>query len=223
MRLIIVCSVLVTLGGCGGGGGDGGGGAGGGTGGGVGGGVGGGGGGGSGGEVRCGDGMCSPSETQATCCSDCGCPSGQSCSSGRCVTASRCGDGTCDAGEDSSNCCDDCGCSGDMQCVSGACRATVAMSWTFTDNCNDGDSLRLRLFDETALLYWPADSYYTLAYPQKGATTITCVPGDKICYGADQPATSGIYWGVDVDDSESCADCCYDCAATSVGRTLVCN
>lgn len=38
----------------------------------------------------CGDGTCNGAETQASCCTDCGCPSGQSCSGGTC----KCTQGT---------------------------------------------------------------------------------------------------------------------------------
>jgi len=32
--------------------------------------------------------------------------------------------------------------------------------------------------------------------------------GAKICYGAEPPSQDGTYWGVSLDDSQSCASCC---------------
>ena len=209
--------------------------------------------------ATCGDGVCSTGETSASCCQDCGCAAGQSCQAGSCK--STCGNGTCDSGEDASNCCTDCGCGAAEACQSNRCVSTCgngtcdanedadscctdcgcangstcranscvyvgfsSMTWSFTDSCYDGDSVRLRLYDEDDWLVWPAPvgNYYTLAAGASGNATISCTTGNLVCYGADQPAHS-IYWGVALDDSETCTDCCFTCAAGTVTRTLVCN
>ena len=49
---------------------------------------------------------------------------------------------------------------------------------------------------------------------------LTCTAGDRICYGARQGSS---YWGVDIDNSKSCSNCCVFCADVSVSRNLVCN
>jgi hypothetical protein len=158
----------------------------------------------------CGDGVCNGSETQATCCGDCGCPSGESCQSGACQPNAVCGDGVCGAGETQDNCCADCGCLVGYSCR-GSCVyvGTSTMTWSITDSCNDGLTIDMRLFDINARLVWPAPpSDYVLAPSQSYSQNITCNTGNKICLGARQGTK---YWGVDIDDSKSCTDCCWFC------------
>jgi hypothetical protein len=67
----------------------------------------------------CGDGTCDLGEDQNSCCTDCGCPTGQRCDANACHT--YCGNGTCDPGEDCSNCASDCVCGTNETCSNGAC------------------------------------------------------------------------------------------------------
>lgn len=43
--------------------------------------------------------------------------------------------------------------------------------------------------------------------------TISCQPGEKICYGAWRRGRSSIYWGSGVDDSKGCTNCCATCGS----------
>jgi hypothetical protein len=50
-----------------------------------------------------------------------------------------------------------------------------------------------------------------------------CTKGAKICYGANQPQHN-LYWGVGIDNSKSCASCCFTCESKEVvSGDLVCN
>ncbi|HXK18981.1 MAG TPA: hypothetical protein VNG33_14315, partial [Polyangiaceae bacterium] len=78
----------------------------------------------------CGDGTCNGSETQSTCCQDCGCQGGYTCASNTCQANPHCGDGTCNGSETQSTCCQDCGCQGGYTCTSNTCQANP--------RCGDG-------------------------------------------------------------------------------------
>jgi hypothetical protein len=71
------------------------------------------------------------------------------------------------------------------------------------------------LFDDKAGTVWPADQtqVYVVDYGDTRAVQLSCVNGDTICYGGDVPGVAG-YWGVDIDDSQNCTDCCATCDGT---------
>jgi hypothetical protein len=170
----------------------------------------------------CGDSICGPGESQASCCDDCGCPSGESCKSGSCQVDEVCGNGVCGTGETQDNCCADCGCLVGYSCR-GTCQyvGTSQMTWSMTDECNDGLPIDMRLFDVNAKLVWPAPpQYYILSPGQSYNDVITCNTGNKICIGMRQGSS---YWGVDLDDSKSCTDCCAFCGNTTVPFNPSCN
>lgn len=75
--------------------------------------------------VFCGDGMCNGSESQSTCCTDCGCPAGKSCQGGSCIDPSSCGDAVCNGNETQNTCCIDCGCPAGQMCQGNSCVANI--------------------------------------------------------------------------------------------------
>jgi hypothetical protein len=85
------------------------------------------------------------------------------------------------------------------------------MTWQMTDSY--GSTVYLRFYDETPQppLVWPdaSNDYYinngqTLSYP------LACTPGDTVCYGAEN-ATATAFWGVNIDNSQTCTACCFSC------------
>ena len=96
------------------------------------------------------------------------------------------------------------------------------VSFTITDACIDGFYIEYRFFDQTNNLWWPSVSkVYTTTYlntPYR--SNLSCKTGANICYGG---STGNNYWGVAVDNSESCTDCCITCVeGASMSRTLTC-
>jgi hypothetical protein len=136
------------------------------------------------------------------------------CLQSSCQAAPVCGDNTC-APSERATCCQDCGCSSGSTCsAAGTCVATSPMNWTFENACPAG-SIQVRLFDKESGAVWPTDQtqVYLVDYGNTNAVPITCVKGDTICYGGDVPGLAG-YWGVDIDNSQACTDCCATCDGT---------
>lgn len=97
--------------------------------------------------------------------------------------------------------------------------STVTMK--ITDSCSDGYSINYKFFDGTNNLVWPSST--THWYVNDGLTdtrTLSCVSGSTICYGANTGSTS---WGVGIDNSNSCSNCCYTCDSGTHSVNLSCS
>lgn len=101
---------------------------------------------------------------------------------------------------------------------------TSNMTWSLSDGCNDGRGMRIRLYDKTNNLLWPNQSQVYVIGP--GGTfeeTIACRTGARICYGAETDPANTSYWGVGIDGTRGCDNCCFTCDTGRVARNLVCN
>ena len=47
---------------------------------------------------------------------------------------------------------------------------------------------------------------------------ISCIKGEKVCYGAWLQGNSSRYWGVGKGNQQKCADCCYTCGGNTVTK-----
>jgi hypothetical protein len=84
--------------------------------------------------------------------------------------------------------------------------------WTVKDGCMNGENLQYTFFDEVTKGQYPS---YSLAPGQQAMHALQCPPGDNICFGGRQPQHS-LTWGVDIDNSKFCQNCCFTCANASV-------
>jgi hypothetical protein len=107
--------------------------------------------------------------------------------------------------------------------------ANSSLEFEFTDECIDGETYAMRYFDEDAGFVWPINALTGGVFTGHGdgitdKSTLACIAGDKICFGAESfPTPDGKYWGVDIDNSESCVGCCHLCGQiTPVTYTLTC-
>lgn len=82
------------------------------------------------------------------------------------------------------------------------------MTLWYTDQCPDGVSPTLELYDMKRHVYW--GPYYFTYYNDPEYVKIRCVRGDKICYGA---WTNDLYWGCGEDCAYYCPNCCTRCGA----------
>lgn len=61
---------------------------------------------------------------------------------------------------------------------------------------------------------WPGgDKVYLLDAGSIKEVTVSCNPGEKICYGAWIAGNDSIPFGVGPDNNRSCSNCCYICVA----------
>lgn len=168
------------------------------------------------GGATCGDHICQPTESTTSCCTDCGCPTGQSCTANACVTPARCGDGICQPTESMDTCCTDCGCGVDGTCSGNICLegGNSTLTWTISDGCDKG-TMSMRFWDENDHAAWPSKTAtYALENGQQATHSIKCFAGHNICLGAQ--VSDGTNWGVALDNSVTCTNCCFICATKSV-------
>jgi hypothetical protein len=103
----------------------------------------------------------------------------------------------------------------------------ATFTWTIKDGCGDGSGLYVRFFDETNDLVFPNSSQvYIINSGRTGVIKLSVKRGAKICYGAEPSDLDGSYWGVSLDDNQSCASCCNIVPNSgNLARTvnLVCN
>jgi hypothetical protein len=86
-------------------------------------------------------------------------------------------------------------------------------------------ALDLRFFDKTANLQWPANGeVYTLNLPgQQEQFPLSCTTGHQVCYGASYYSNtdSPVYWGVGIDGTQGCPNCCYACGDQTVNAPML--
>ncbi|NVB42551.1 hypothetical protein G6O69_32305 [Pseudenhygromyxa sp. WMMC2535] len=87
------------------------------------------------------------------------------------------------------------------------------MSFLITDACDDGADIEWKLFSDDRDWTWPTgdDVYRTSGFDVDNREYIVCEQGEIICFGAQ--GAEGLTWGVGVDYSESCDDCCFSCGS----------
>jgi Putative Ig domain len=93
-----------------------------------------------------------------------------------------------------------------------------------SSDCNNV-AIYFKFFDETDNLVWPAppNAYFFPYSNEAYSTTISCQTGAQICYGGsfytntEQPD----YWGVGINNDESCPNCCYTCENTTTPVNLL--
>lgn len=70
-------------------------------------------------------------------------------------------------------------------------------------------------------MQWPGPGRgYDLFDQQPRTYPLSCLHGEKICYGAYEYGSHRHSWGVGFNNARACANCCYSCSNATVGRTL---
>ena len=133
------------------------------------------------------------------------------CDGSQCVCAegfvSVCGNGDCLAQDRVCDGVPDCADEGDE--AASVCKPDRVMSWQVADGCDDGLDAQWRLWASGRDWVWPGpeDTFWTTG-GQGVRESIECVGGEMICFGA---RAGDRVWGVDLDASLACEDCCYAC------------
>ena len=121
---------------------------------------------------------------------------------------------------------DDCGgveCGDNAYCERGICECVggydgdpddrcdpVQTIW-IQDECDDGLNIEYVFWAQDREWRWPAEgTYETPDLGDNDIRDLTCIEGELICFGAE---AGGLFWGVGLDGSEPCSDCCFECFA----------
>jgi hypothetical protein len=116
---------------------------------------------------------------------------------------------------------------GESSCTQATATITTTASgstitWVIGDQCNNGSTMDYRFFDIDNNTVWPNSTqvYVISDDGQNYTSTLSCVSGDKVCYGAQ----SGSYtWGVGLNNTSACSSCCGFCGQSgSYSAELTC-
>jgi hypothetical protein len=62
---------------------------------------------------------------------------------------------------------------------------------------------------------WPGGSQiWPLRDSEFHTYRLSCVPGEKICYGAERSGNKNAYWGIGLDGRRGCTQCCMTCGSS---------
>jgi hypothetical protein len=96
----------------------------------------------------------------------------------------------------------------------------ITMTWVVSDQCNNGSSIDYKFYDFAHHLVWPSSStHYSERYGDTYRSSLSCVDGSKVCIGANSGSS---YWGVGLNGTHSCSDCCYYCDGGTHSYTFGC-
>ena len=87
------------------------------------------------------------------------------------------------------------------------------MTFRITDACDDGHDIEWKLFSDDRDWTWPTGAavYTTRGLDYDSYESILCDEGELICFGAE--SGTGLVWGVGLDYSAACDDCCFVCGS----------
>ncbi len=117
-------------------------------------------------------------------------------------------------------------CDGTPDCANQAdelpqtCAQQVVQQWTVVDDCDDGVDVQWRLYSRDRDWAWPvADTVFVTDAPGiPSHEEVECLQGETICFGAD---AQGRTWGVGIDGTDQCDDCCFLCRVDPVDLGVV--
>lgn len=90
--------------------------------------------------------------------------------------------------------------------------AALAASMTWRFRAYDRYQVDVKMWSKNRNNVWPSSTtVWTLKDFNVHSLKITCVAGEKICYGATQRGNSKKYWGVGGNGKLGCANCCFTC------------
>jgi hypothetical protein len=90
--------------------------------------------------------------------------------------------------------------------------AASADTMTFKMRSFSKNVIEIAFYSQNRKIEWPGGgkvyinrTFDVVNYP------LTCVKGEKICYGAWLKGNTNRYWGVGQGNKQRCKDCCYTC------------
>lgn len=96
--------------------------------------------------------------------------------------------------------------------ISSFSSAANAENFTFNVQSNHPNIVSMEFYSQARNAAWPGDGQvYVLDDYATHAFTLSCNRGEQICYGAWVRSQSNTYWGVGLNDTQGCRNCCYTC------------
>ena len=92
----------------------------------------------------------------------------------------------------------------------------ATLRWSFRSN--HPNRVQLEFYSQHRDAAWPGNGR-AFVLDDYGVHTfnLNCWQGEKICYGAWVDGNASTYWGVGLDDSEGCYNCCVVCRNGNAG------
>jgi hypothetical protein len=86
-------------------------------------------------------------------------------------------------------------------------------TFTFFNRNSSGWDARLRFFSKSRNWVWPGPSSAWVMRPDRvqRVVRISCIRGERVCYGAWRASNPSYYWGVGAWGNKPCWTCCYTC------------
>jgi hypothetical protein len=82
----------------------------------------------------------------------------------------------------------------------------------FTIKSMAENNVQVAFFSQDRHARWPAQGRaWNLNDYNDHKFNLSCVNGERICYGAWLTGNARTYWGVGADGKEACNNCCYTC------------
>jgi hypothetical protein len=110
-----------------------------------------------------------------------------------------------------------------LACVLGlfAASPACAQSLTWKFKSEHPNTVSVELYSDNRNRVWPGSGeVYSLNDYSTRTINISCIRGEKICYGAWVRNTQSSSWGAGYGGKSSCKRCCYECDG-GVTPTLV--
>lgn len=91
---------------------------------------------------------------------------------------------------------------------------SVTMTWKF--KAFHKNIVDIEFYSQNRRNTWPGGGkVWSVKNFETQNIKISCVSGERICYGAWVRGTGSSYWGVGQKQKFSCTGCCYTCQANS--------
>lgn len=94
----------------------------------------------------------------------------------------------------------------------GAAWSAQADSLEVTITSNYQYTVDVEFYSQDRNAAWPGNNrVWTLSDYNAHTFNLECQSGEKICMGAWSRGNSDVYWGVGMDNQQSCTSCCWVC------------
>lgn len=92
---------------------------------------------------------------------------------------------------------------------------------TFSINNKSDYDIQIEFYSQDRNHAWPGGNQaYNLGSGNSNEYKLACRSDEKVCYGAWVKGRSSTYWGVGLDNKQSCSACCQNCGDGDLSRTL---